>query len=295
MISLSAGDAAVVLAPETGGAIAGWRLGHSLVLRQPEPAAMLGGPARRLSAFPLVPFSNRIADGRFAFAGTEHTLTRADPSFAVPIHGLGWIRPWTLTSVSASAARLHLRHPMRAADLDLWPFPFDAELRFDLAPDALTVGLAMTNRHTGPAPAGLGLHPYFPRTAAASLRFAATGVWLTDAGQLPTELVPIPPGWDHAAGRRIGTVALDHVFAGWDGRAEISLAPGPVTVAIEASGIFRHVVVYTPPGAPYFCVEPVSHMTDAVNRAASRDDTGLVVLAPGATLEGEIAFRLRGA
>ncbi len=89
-------------------------------------------------------------------------------------------------------------------------------------------------------------------------------------------------------------LALDHVFAGWDGRAEITLAPEPVTVAIEASAIFRHVVVYTPPGAPYFCVEPVSHMTDAVNRAGSRGDTGLVVLPPGGTLEGEIAFRLRG-
>ncbi len=295
MISLSAGDASLVLAPEIGGAIVGWRLGRWHILRQPEPAAMLTGPARRLAAFPLVPFSNRIANGRFTFAGKEHVLARADRSFALPIHGLGWIRPWCLTEVSADAARLRLLHPASAADLALWPFSFEAELRFELAPDALTVGLRMTNRHDGPAPAGLGLHPYFPRTAAASLRFAATGVWLTDAGQLPTELVPVPPGWDHASGRRIGTVALDHVFAGWDGRAEITLAPGPVTVAIEASAIFRHVVVYTPPGAAYFCVEPVSHMTDAVNRGDSHDDTGLVVLPPGGTLDGEIAFRLRDA
>ncbi|MGH2929907.1 MAG: aldose 1-epimerase, partial [Solirubrobacteraceae bacterium] len=120
-----------------------------------------------------------------------------------------------------------------------------------------------------------------------------TGVWLSDNAQLPTELVPIPPAWDHAAGRRIGAVALDTVFAGWDGRAEIALDPTPVTIAIEASAIFRHIVVYTPPGAAFFCVEPVSHMTDAVNRLATRADTGLAVLPPGGALDGEIAFRLR--
>ena len=227
-------------------------------------------------------------------AERSYGLARADRSFPLPIHGLGWIRPWQVATVSHRSARLRLIHPAAAADHALWPFAFAAELRFDLEPDALTIGLRLANRHDGPAPAGLGLHPFFLRTTAASLRFAATGVWLTDAAQLPTELVPIPPEWDHAAGRRIGSVALDHVFAGWDGRAEITLAPMPVTLTLEASEIFRHLVVFTPPGAGYFCVEPVSHMTDAVNRVDRSADTGLAVLAPGGALEGEITVRLRG-
>jgi aldose 1-epimerase len=293
MIALSAGDASLVLAPEAGGAILGWRAGPWRLLRQPEPAALLAGQAAGFGAFPLVPFSNRIAGGRFTFGGREYHLARADPSFATPIHGLGWVRPWTPTSVSTDAATLRLEHPRSPADLALWPFPFVAELRVALAPDALTLGLRLVNRHDAPAPAGLGLHPFFPRTADASLRFAATHVWLTDAGQLPTELVPIPPGWNHASGLRIGAVALDHVFAGWDGRAEITLAPTPVTIAIEASAPFRHVVVFTPPGAGFFCVEPVSHMTDAVNRLDSRLDTGMAVLPPAGALEGEIRMLLR--
>jgi aldose 1-epimerase len=54
-------------------------------------------------------------------------------------------------------------------------------------------------------------------------------------------------------------------------------------------------VVYTPTGEPYFCAEPVSNATDAVNLvAAGRDDTGLLVLEPGETASARIVFAPRG-
>ena len=295
MITLSAGEASVVLAPEAGGALLGWQVGRQRILRLPDPAALLGGRAGGLGGFPLVPFSNRIAGGGFSFGGRSYRLARPDPSFPLPIHGLGWVRSWDPVFVATGSARLRLHHPASTADLALWPFAFAAELRIDLAADALSVGLRLTNHHDGAAPAGLGLHPFFRRTPDARLRFAATGVWLNDAAQLPVTLAPIPPAWDHAGGRRVDGAALDHVFTGWDGQAEIALAPSPVILRLDASAIFRHLVVFTPPGAGFFCVEPVSHMTDAVNRCATSADTGLAILPPGGTLEGEIILRLRGA
>ncbi|MDE2582044.1 MAG: aldose 1-epimerase [Rhodospirillales bacterium] len=300
MITLSAGEASVVLAPEAGGAVLGWRIGRQPLLRATDPTALLRGRGRGMGAFPLVPFSNRIAGGRFAFGGREYRLARADTSFPIPIHGLGWVRPWQLAAVSERAADLRLVHPATEADRALWPFAFAADLRVALTATTLSIGLRLVNRHDGPAPAGLGLHPFFPRTAAASLRFAATGVWRATPERLPTVHVPVPPEWDHRAGLKIGTVALDDVFTGWDGRAEVTLAPvapvsEPVTITLTASPIFRHLVIYTPPGAGYFCVEPVSHMTDAIHHLADRTDTGLAVLAPGGALEGEIGFAVRGA
>jgi aldose 1-epimerase len=50
-------------------------------------------------------------------------------------------------------------------------------------------------------------------------------------------------------------------------------------------------VVFTPPRRPFFCVEPVSHVTDAFNLAAAgRADTGMRVLEHGATLQAAVTM-----
>ncbi len=50
-------------------------------------------------------------------------------------------------------------------------------------------------------------------------------------------------------------------------------------------------VIYSPPGQPFFCAEPVSHTTDAINLAAAgRTDTGLLVLEPGQTVRAAVTL-----
>ncbi len=189
-------------------------------------------------------------------------------------------------------ARLTLDFDAKGEAARGWPFPFSAELDFTLAPDLLGLRIAMVNRHDAPAPAGLGLHPFFPRTESATLRFKADGVWRNGADHLPAEHVAVPPEWSHATARRVGSATLDNLFTGWDGEAEIALAPSPITVRLSASELFRRLVVYVPEGKPYFACEPVSHRTDAINHQG--EDTGLRILAPGEKLEGTVRFDLRG-
>ena len=230
--------------------------------------------------------TNRIAQGRFRFAAAEYRLALNFGDHPHSIHGVGWQRAWRVTNVARDAATLTLGHTPDAS----WPFAFSAEQRFRLTATALHVALAVTNGHTSPAPAGLGLHPYFPRTAAAvphagtTLRFSADAVWRNGVDHLPSERVNVPPEWDHRAGRTVGELALDNCFAGWDGTAVLTWPDRRMT--IEATDIFRHLVVYTPPGQGFFCVEPVSHMNDAINRG------GMRVLEPGGTMRGEVTFRL---
>jgi aldose 1-epimerase len=53
-------------------------------------------------------------------------------------------------------------------------------------------------------------------------------------------------------------------------------------------------VIYTPAGKDFFCVEPVSHCTDAVNLAAAgQSDTGLRVIEPGERFAADVRFRPR--
>jgi aldose 1-epimerase len=279
MLALHAGDASVALAPELGGSILGWTRGGVPLLRHASPRAVAPGDVQEMAAFPLVPYSNRIAHGRFDFAGGAYRLALNFGDSPHSIHGVGWQRAWRVTNVARDAATLTLSHASDAG----WPFAFTAEQHFHLTATALHVALAITNRHTLPAPAGLGLHPFFPR-GTATLCFHADAVWRNTADMLPSERTNVPPDWDHSGGRAVGDLALDNCFEGWDGSAVLTWADRRITIA--ATDCFRHLVVYTPPGQSYFCVEPVSHMNDAINRG------GMHVQEPGDTLRGEISFRL---
>lgn len=291
MLTLNAGECSLVVAPEIGGAIAGWTVGPHHVLRRVDPEALVHGVSRGLAAYPLVPYSNRIRNARFAWAGQEYQLARNFGDEPHAIHGVGWTSAWDVAEVTAAAARLSLEwRPDTVAAARGWPFAFDSTIRYALRGDGLSVSMAITNRHRAPAPVGLGLHPFFPRSPEATLRFRASGVWRSGADHIPTERTPIPPEWDHSAGRRVGTAVLDNLFAGWDGAAEIGLAPGPVRVRLTGSEALRRLVVYVPEGKPYFAAEPVSHDTDAINRPD--EETGLRTLAPGETFAVEIAFAL---
>jgi aldose 1-epimerase len=55
-----------------------------------------------------------------------------------------------------------------------------------------------------------------------------------------------------------------------------------------------HTVIYTPQAHDFFCVEPVSHMPNAVNRPEPADITGLRSLAPGEAMALECRFEVRG-
>lgn len=287
MLTLRSNDLTLRIAPESGGAIAGWTRGATPLLRTPSPTALRLGDVHGMACFPLLPYANRIGQACFDWQGRTCQLRRTLPGHPHSLHGVGWQRPWQVEALSHTELRLSLLHDPDGPDAAEWPFAFSAQQRFTLMPDGLRVSLSLTSRHTAPAPAGLGLHPYFPRGSGASLRFAADGVWHNDATVLPQAHVPVPAAWDHTAGCAIGSAALDNCFTGWPGQATIAWAGHGLR--IEAGPPFDHLQVYTPQGADFFCVEPVSHAPDAINRT---DQPGMRIISPGETLSGSILLRV---
>jgi aldose 1-epimerase len=152
--------------------------------------------------------------------------------------------------------------------------------------------MRLTNRHDTPAPAGLGLHPYFPKTQDAALRFQAAGFWTNGPDSLPLHHGAPPAGWGDGAAGFIDGAGLDNCFTGWLGAADI--LTGVASLRIEASSVFRHLQVVTPGWADSFCAEPVSHVPNALNRLDLPVDQAMHVLQPGETLEGTIRLLLAG-
>ena len=281
LLSLRAGRLALDLAPDCGGSIARFAVeGKGDVLRPTPPEALVSGKANNTACYPLVPYSNRIAEGRLNFGGETFMLAANWPGQRHPMHGDGWSRAWSVARSDARSATLIYEHD----GLLGWPFRYRTSQSFRLDADQLVVSMRLDNLEQHAVPAGLGLHPFFVRDADSDLTCRAPGVWLTDAEVIPTERVPVPASWDFSQSRRIDEVVLDHCFDGWDGRATIRWPSRGLAVEMTASEPFRHLVVFTPPQRPFFCVEPVSHANGAI---------GQTTLAPGTALSGEITLAIR--
>jgi aldose 1-epimerase len=282
LLALRTGRLGVELAPAAGGSVARFTCDDMDVLRPMTAAAIASGKGNNAALYPLVPYSNRIRDGRLAFQGESFQLARNWPGIGHPIHGDGWAQAWTVVSATAASAEIVYEHE-RSEEHGGWPFRYRARQHFRVDDDRLTIRLALENLEDRAVPAGIGLHPFFVRDPDTELSLRTRAVWTADAETLPVERIAVPPDWDFRAARRVDNVRLDNCFDGWDGQAMILWPQCRLRLDLEASEPFRHVVIYIPAGERHFCVEPVSHANGQV---------GLSRLGAGGLLEGEVVLRL---
>lgn len=285
-VAIHVGDAALSLRPRVGGSVEAFRVGGVDVLR---PAAPGARDARDGAGFPLLPFSGRIDRACFTFRGREVRLAANFPPEPHAIHGTSWQRAWQVADVDTDTIRLAFTHDdVEAAGA--WPWRYRAEQRFRLEARRLDLELALENRSDEPMPAGLGWHPYFPTVRSGPARLSAdvVEVWRSGDAKIPSGPSALTPETDLRAPRDVTGLALDDAFGAGDGATVIEWVGDGPRLRMTSSASLRHLVVYTPPGKPFFCVEPTSHAPDAVHSALPPERSGLRVLEPGGTLEATI-------
>jgi len=283
LLHLKAGESVLVLAPRHGGAIARLALAGREILRRAEEYGPNAAAPLHLGEFPMAPWVNRIAGGRFTWGQREIDVANGPSGDPQGLHGVCWQSHWSVFESGPSQAVLG----MDWSAAEGWPFPFRFTRRFTLTGDQLAIECSLHNTGDGPMPAALGFHPYFP-AAGARLAAATAGAWLTDAGGLPTMR-----GLEDVCVRmqdtlNVGEDVLDNCFVGWNGSARIDWSTHAIMMRTEPP--LRYLQIYTPAGAGYFCVEPQSAMPDAFNRDPQTG--GFVSLDPGVVLSGSLFLNL---
>ena len=170
-----------------------------------------------------------------------------------------------------------------------FPFRFRGHVRYALSDSGLSILLRVTSRDHRPMPAGIGIHPYFPKHPGTRLRFDAVGVWPADSPEVVGEgCQQLAEGLSFREGPDVSEMVVDRLYEGWDGRAELTVGNGVRTV-VEADGALDKLQIYSAWDYPYVCVEPVSNANDGFNRmAAGVPGHGVRVLEPGRSIEGAI-------
>lgn len=265
------------VSPQLGGSVLGLWCGATPVLRPaPEGASRAGETA----GYPLLPYSNRIGQGRMNWRGQTFTLRNGFDDGPHPLHGVGFLHAWQVLEQGDAWLRLGYVH----VPDEHWPFAFEAEQLFELHVDGLSLTISVRNTDAREQPMGLGWHPYFVRRPDSALALDVDTQWLCGPDLLPTG----PQAVDGLRGR-VADLRLDHCF-GAAAPVVASIRDSVMAVTLEADS--RYWVVFTPAGADFFCVEPVTHVNNAVQHNDPQQH-GLVALAPGDTLRHQLQLRCR--
>lgn len=272
---LAAGDWRAELVPEAGVAFRSLTLaGRDVLRRIPDGADPNNGFH---GAFIMAPWTNRLEDGRIVVGGVEHRMPINRPTEGNALHGFIRDLAWSVEEQDALRATF-------ACALDHAPFRCSASLSVALSDAGLALSLALTNTGDAPTPMGMGWHPWFARPAGTRLQFRATTIFGRDARSISAGARPSAGlNGDDAV-----LLGLDTHFAGWDGAATITWPDG-TGIAMRTEGDWaRNLQVFAPRGGDVLCVEPVSHVPDAVNRPANAAHGAMHVLSPGASLDASL-------
>ncbi len=282
---------------EVGGGIRAYRIGERDVL-QPYPLEAMCDGAH---GAPLIPWPNRLGDGRYSFDGTDYQVALTEPDKHNAIHGFLHWRPWQPTRQSESqivmAATLY--------PLEGYPFPLRLHIDYRLDNAGLSVTTTATNLGERACPYGCGQHPYLSPGSGliddCTLQLAAHTRIVTDPDrELPVSTEDVTgTAFDFRTGRRIGDLRLDYAFTELDrdsdGHAWVSLTGSDKrTAEVWVDEAYPIIELYTadtlqaPRRRRGLGAEP---MTCPPN--AFQTGRGVIRLEPGATARSAWGARLR--
>jgi aldose 1-epimerase len=273
--------------PELGGCITHltWRhpSGREIdLMRRGDDRAIASGNPSSLASFPMVPFANRIDGGRIPLAGGEVNVPVNRPEQGVAIHGFGRHAVWSVADHRSARVRLTQGFAETGN-----PYTYSAEQIFVLAERSVHCSLSVTNRGRRALPFGIGFHPWFERTPRAMLKLEGKCAFRMDVRQMPLEPLLLDASTGTSPQFVIAArTPLDTPVAGWDGHAVITWPERRTRLSLEAGGAFGLVHLFSPRESHVFCVEPVSHMPDVVNRRGLAEHGDMTMLEPGQSLSG---------
>ncbi len=199
---------------EVGGGLREYAVGERPVL-DPYPLEMMRDGAH---GAPLIPWPNRLGDGRYSFDGADYQVALTEPEKHNAIHGFLLWRSWEAREHDSERVVMGTRlRPLMG-----YPFALDVAVAYELGDGGLTVSTTVENVGDRACPYGCGQHPYLSPGSGliddCTVQLPARTRVLTDnERQLPTGLEPVEgTRFDFRAGRRLGDERVDFAFTDLD-------------------------------------------------------------------------------
>jgi aldose 1-epimerase len=249
----------------------------------------------------LVPWPNRVRDGRWTLDGEPQQLDLTEVARGGALHGLLRFTDYAIREQTPDAVTLGaLIAPQHG-----WPFLLDTWVRYALEPDGITVTHGVRNLSGRTAPWAVGTHPFLRvgdvPVEQLTLTAPAATYFVVDDRLNPTAEEPVTAKVDLRSPRTVGELDLDTAYgtiahaATADGRGDSAWleAPDGARTTLWQDLDWGYLQVFTTDEFPRdgvlgraVAVEPMTAPPDALNSGQS-----LIWIDADASWEGSWGLR----
>ena len=195
----------------------------------------------------LLPWPNRIRDGRYSFGGSDLQLPLTEPARDNANHGLvRWVN-WAAAVEQPDRVVMELvLHPQPG-----YPFLLVLSVEYRLGPGGLSVATTATNLGDRPCPYGAGSHPYLTVGVApvdtALLHVPGDTRLESDDRGIPVGSTPVEgTPYDFRHPRPIGDLVVDTAYTDLSGNEAVLASPdGQRRVTLWWDASYRWLMVFT--------------------------------------------------
>ena len=260
-VTLTSGDARVVIAPARGGMATRFDVGERAVLFLDEASLVDTTKNVRGGNPVLFPSPGPLAGDCFERGGRSGRMKQ---------HGFARLEPWAVVGQAGSEVTLEL--VASEATRAVFPWEFALRIRYALAGATLTVETRIESRSDTELPFALGFHPYFhvPDAEKAGARIETDATRAFD--NVTKTVVAVQSPLDLTQ-KEVDLHLADHSpHAATLQRGERD------RIVVAADPAFGRWVIWTIAGKDFVCLEPWTAAADALNTGKD-----LLGVAPGAS------------
>lgn len=286
----------VGILPQTGASVAYGRVRYGGVwVDVMRPTAEQDYDNASLTAsFLMIPWSNRIRNGKFRFNETSYQLSNLK-SDGTAMHGDVRHREWTVTHADNTKIRLTLNSTEH--EQVNFPFHFKTDVEYKLDDADFIMSIKIKSLDERDFPAGFGFHPYFVRQDGVQVKVPCNEYYEL-ANALPTTGIPqpLPDQLDFRNLRPLNEREIDDVFTSRIERqpAQIVYPDWNLQLNYHADERFKHFILFAPAGKPFFALEPITNANDGFNLYDQGiTETGVFILKPNQEKHGTAFLRVK--
>ena len=288
MIELKNEILSIGVLPETGACLNYLKYKETDILR---PSSENETDSNQSALFPMLPYASFIQDGHFPYYGITRNVEKNSSFSKYPMHGDIWRSKLHVKNKTENSITLSYQHDKAKG----FPFSYSAEISYILKENTLEILLSIQNDSVLPMPYGMGIHPFFKKDMNTLIQFKAPKIWFRGDDPILGHPYTAPTSLDFQEPKIVPANGTNVSFGSWDSQAKIIYPNENITIDILADNSFRHLILYTPKGKDFFCLEPVSHTPDAFNLAAQGIvGTGIQTLGPNESATNTITFTMKG-